>query len=994
VIVGEAGVRLRPDATGFASAGEREIRRDARGRFTSAGEDAGRDYSSGFRRTGRIDVDVSGLSRVAQVFRDLDVIGGKVRTTLSAPFEPARVAAYATAAAGAAGAVTALAGGTVALGAGIASSLPVLLAVPGALIATQVAAQTLKLGLAGTEEAVGLLSDAFAGGEVTASEFEESLKALSPGARQVAREAFALRGQINDLRTSVQDRIFAPLEGEVDELGRVFLPILNRELGGIAGTLGDGAASIAQYVSSLAGADAVQQILANSGLSVQSVVAGLVEAVPGLLDLGAVFSRISTVVADDLGGALEELGPRLQAAADSGSLEAKFTQAYAAAKLFVGALVDIGATVGNVLNAAAPLGTVFLGRLNALTGAVRAFTGSAEGQDQLADFFASLQPVLQAVAQAVGLLLRSLAPLIPVVVQVAQILAQSLVTALIALQPAFGAFGQIVLAVAGPLGQLATIVAGVLAAALQAVAPAVPVLANAFLVLGTAIAQGVLIALQALAPYLPTLAAAFGQLVAAVAPLIPVLVSGLVAAFNVAAPIIAAFAGVLQALVPAFLVIVPVIGQIVTLLAGALAQALVAVTPLVSLVAQAIALLAPMFVTLLSALVPVAAQLLGLLLPALMQLVPIVAQVIAAIVPFVGQLLGALLPALMPVIAVVLQFALVLAQSLAPILPQIAALIVALVTAVAPLLPLIAALLQAFLPLLPVIIQLIGALLPPLINLLTLLAPVIRLVAAVITPLIAVLGLLVTAFARVLSVAISIVTGIMGLFARLQSAVIGAVQALATRVLAAFRTLMGNLPNAVQTGIVLVLSKFTGLPPQIIRALGSLAGLLVGAGGDLISGLISGIKGAAGRAAQAAKDAVSGAISAAKSALGINSPSRVFREIGAGVGEGLVLGLQGSRQSVADAAALLANDALIYTATGGRQAATVVPQLPPVPAATVTVVAPASTAPTRLHPDDLRALERVLEGARGTVLLGRDQVGTVVSSTIGGQTLMQQRTGG
>jgi phage-related protein len=78
----------------------------------------------------------------------------------------------------------------------------------------------------------------------------------------------------------------------------------------------------------------------------------------------------------------------------------------------------------------------------------------------------------------------------------------------------------------------------------------------------------------------------------------------------------------------------------------------------------------------------------------------------------------------------------------------------------------------------------------------------------------------------------------------------------------------------------------------------------------MIQGLISGMKSAAASVASAARSVVQGAINAAKSALKINSPSKVFIEIGKFTGEGFVVGMDRTAGAVANSAASLADSAI------------------------------------------------------------------------------------
>jgi len=84
------------------------------------------------------------------------------------------------------------------------------------------------------------------------------------------------------------------------------------------------------------------------------------------------------------------------------------------------------------------------------------------------------------------------------------------------------------------------------------------------------------------------------------------------------------------------------------------------------------------------------------------------------------------------------------------------------------------------------------------------------------------------------------------------------------------------------------------------------AGLDLGQIGiDMITGLANGITNAAGAVLGAITGVVGGAIDSAKSLLEINSPSKVFAEIGGSTGEGLVLGVERATSDVQDAFATM-----------------------------------------------------------------------------------------
>lgn len=84
----------------------------------------------------------------------------------------------------------------------------------------------------------------------------------------------------------------------------------------------------------------------------------------------------------------------------------------------------------------------------------------------------------------------------------------------------------------------------------------------------------------------------------------------------------------------------------------------------------------------------------------------------------------------------------------------------------------------------------------------------------------------------------------------------------------------------------------TNIGNGIKSAASNFVGQLKTVGSQIIQGLINGIKSKAQAAVNAAKNVVTSAINAAKNALGINSPSRVFMEIGEYTSEGLAIGIR------------------------------------------------------------------------------------------------------
>ncbi|MGO0147004.1 phage tail protein [Mammaliicoccus sciuri] len=118
---------------------------------------------------------------------------------------------------------------------------------------------------------------------------------------------------------------------------------------------------------------------------------------------------------------------------------------------------------------------------------------------------------------------------------------------------------------------------------------------------------------------------------------------------------------------------------------------------------------------------------------------------------------------------------------------------------------------------------------------------------------------------------------------------------------------MVNIVNAAINGMVNFVGAITDGIGQAVSAALSFVGDFVSAGTDLIMGMVQGVKNAAGALVDAAVSTVQNAVSAAKSALKINSPSKVFAEIGMWSVMGMVKGIEGHRGSAISSTERLAN---------------------------------------------------------------------------------------
>lgn len=167
----------------------------------------------------------------------------------------------------------------------------------------------------------------------------------------------------------------------------------------------------------------------------------------------------------------------------------------------------------------------------------------------------------------------------------------------------------------------------------------------------------------------------------------------------------------------------------------------------------------------------------------------------------------------------------------------------------------------------------------------------------------AIISTMSSVLSTIISTWISIVSNITNYLADAVSAVVTGMSNMLSSVVSG----MVNIVNAAINGMVNFVGAITDGIGQAVSAALSFVGDFVSAGTDLIMGMVQGVKNAAGALVDAAVSTVQNAVSAAKSALKINSPSKVFAEIGMWSVMGMVKGIEGHRGSAISSTERLAN---------------------------------------------------------------------------------------
>lgn len=152
------------------------------------------------------------------------------------------------------------------------------------------------------------------------------------------------------------------------------------------------------------------------------------------------------------------------------------------------------------------------------------------------------------------------------------------------------------------------------------------------------------------------------------------------------------------------------------------------------------------------------------------------------------------------------------------------------------------------------------------------------------------------------------------------SGVVGFVTGLPGTIAGFLSSIIGNVASWVgqmASGAINAASQFAS---GLVNGLASLPGQMLSIGQNIIQGLINGITSFAGNVVSAITGTVGGAIDAAKSMLGIASPSKLFKQFGRYIDEGLALGIEGDGDKPVRAMSSVVSDvsgAATVTASAG-----------------------------------------------------------------------------
>ena len=257
-----------------------------------------------------------------------------------------------------------------AAGATVSKVLPIasaaLLALPAAASVAGAAFATVATATSGMGDAMSAMADG------DAEKVSEAMAKLSPAAQETVKAMHGVRTSFDGVRKATQESVFFGMAQRVNELGTKYLPILQRGMVSVGGSINAMAAASMAAMSTPLFQGAVAQVFDTTRVAIGNltpIVTGLLHALPNLIAVGAPLVDMFTQWLGGLLGAKLEL---LATAEGMAWMQAKVETAKAA-------FSDLGGVLGPIWQAISTLSSgvmMLIGWFNSLPPGVQGVVSS------------------------------------------------------------------------------------------------------------------------------------------------------------------------------------------------------------------------------------------------------------------------------------------------------------------------------------------------------------------------------------------------------------------------------------------------------------------------------------------------------------------------------------------------------------------------------------------------------------------------------------------
>jgi len=440
----------------------------------------------------------------------------------------------------------------------IQNILPAAAVATSAILAMQLATQTLKLGFMGVGDAI---TEAFKP-DPDMDKVNEALKNLAPNARATVKEIISMKDEFKKLQLGVQNRLFKDFDDAVKALSTTALPLVRSALNDTAVSLNKMGIGVAQAAVQLSNNGTLGQALkgATEGIKNLRDVPG--QAVTAFTQLAAAaapaFDRITTAV----GKVADSVSERLTNAFKSGALEGAINDAVDAIAQLGRVGANIFGALGNIIKAVSIDGQGLFGTIEQLTQGFQDITATATFQSALA----GLSETMALLYKTVGPLLATAFEVLGKVLIELTAPAQQLITVLgSALTDIFDALGPVLVQLATTFGQLVVAMLPLVTLAGELIAGILPVLTPLFKALGDTFV--------AMTPFINEIATILGSILTPILAALPAILEAVLVPFvQLAQELFPVLTDQLVKMAPDFAALGVAIGELLVALAPIILQ--------------------------------------------------------------------------------------------------------------------------------------------------------------------------------------------------------------------------------------------------------------------------------------------------------------------------------------------------------------------------------------------------------------------------------------
>ena len=238
--------------------------------------------------------------------------------------------------------------------------------------------------------------------------FQEAMARLSPAARALVNEVLRLKPAFDALQLGVQERLLAGVAGHFGTLATLYLPQLNHWLGLIADSFNRAFINLARFFEQTDTQRRFGEAMSNIQRTLEIIAQTVQPIVDLFFTLFVAGSRVLPRLAEGIKGVADRFNAFIQGAEKSGGLNDFFEAATTNILKILDIVEDLIVSFGAIFNAATLGGGGILDGIKEVTGAMKDFFTSAEGQTMVRDFFFFLGETMKNLAPGLKVLLAAL----------------------------------------------------------------------------------------------------------------------------------------------------------------------------------------------------------------------------------------------------------------------------------------------------------------------------------------------------------------------------------------------------------------------------------------------------------------------------------------------------------------------------------------------------------------------------------------------------------